>query len=109
MGSDDQIGRVVVRDEGRQMSKEWNRTTLEVGELLDTNITGTSKRPEAVTYETETSSGIVVRLHFPYGSYRKHIMWADVWRGDVTIESAERNYKITAEGGHKRAWHQFTK
>lgn len=92
---------------GREMSKCWYPTILEEGELLNTNIHGESDKaiPRFVEYVTENESGIVVLLTFRHGSYRRHIQWADLWMGEVKMESAERRYEIEAKGD--KSWEQF--
>lgn len=92
------------------MSKGWYKTILEEGETLKTNLVGDTYGavPYSVEYVTENDSGIVVSLTFKHGEYRRHIQWADIWTRDVTIESAERNYEIKAEGEHCEKWRQFT-
>lgn len=93
------------------MSKGWYKTILEEGEVLKTNLVGDTYKsfPDSVEYVTENDSGIVVNLTFKHGEYRRHIAWADIWTGEVKIESAERKYEIKAEGEHAEKWRQFTK
>lgn len=93
------------------MSKGWYKTILKEGERLKINLVGETSNavPDSVEYVTENDSGIVVKLNFSYGGYRRHIQWADIWTGLVKIESAERKYELKAEGDYTKKWHQFMK
>ena len=82
------------------MEQKWEKSGLEIGTKLriPAHILQESEkakdRLKECTYIGETNAGIIVDLKFQpaWGSrepemyhYRRHINWADIWRGAVKV------------------------